>query len=388
MSSDSAKITSFPAYHQPIHEEGLEEGESPLLSSLQRKVADVYVSRSKAPDVFRGLARSPTLQTVAISVLAGGLAAGILFIVVSSPPVWMIAAVAAGGVGAGLILGIGAQIPFKGKQRVEFELSALRRSLRSKNYNEIFQKGERSPRILLGALPNRLTSDGERLVNGEGVRAFLSINEGWEVDRTNGLQLPYLDEDYNEMGVKLHEPIASCRMRVEDHTLLDDEALNQAADFIRGQAGKTVYVHCRAGVGRSAMAVAAYLIKYERYTVKKACQLIKQNRPESTIMKKVDRLMEYQASLLREEDPDLNARLNELADHVVEKGTKMWQKNPEMKVRDLYPHFPSVMLASYAIKYLNARVDEVKVDLEKYKPESNIGAYTDMLNTFDPLGSP
>jgi protein-tyrosine phosphatase len=46
------------------------------------------------------------------------------------------------------------------------------------------------------------------------------------------------------------------------------------------ESGKKVYVHCTNGHGRSPTMVAAYLIRFKNYSVKKAIDWIMQNRPE------------------------------------------------------------------------------------------------------------
>ncbi|MCC5832238.1 MAG: dual specificity protein phosphatase family protein [Chlamydiales bacterium] len=250
------------------------------------------VSRSKIPGIIQGLGNSPTARTLETSIVFAGLAGATLFLLIyfqimAPPPRWMMAAIVGGGLALGVILGFGLQLPFKGKQKLEFEYSALARMFKSKNYNEIIEL-ENKHKIFLGALPNRFRNNAEHLVNEEGVKGILSLNEDWEVKQANGLMLPYTDSDYTELGVK------SERMTVKDHTLLSDEQLNEAAEKIKEMLEiGNVYVHCRAGVGRSAMAVAAYLIMYNNSTVEDACTLIETKRPNSTIRKKERRLNEY-----------------------------------------------------------------------------------------------
>lgn len=63
-------------------------------------------------------------------------------------------------------------------------------------------------------------------------------------------------EQYKELGItQLHLPTT-------DHFIPDVATLEEAVDFIRRneQEGKRVYVHCRAGHGRSAAAVFAWLL--------------------------------------------------------------------------------------------------------------------------------
>lgn len=307
--------------------------------SIDTKVGRVYSSRSKIPGIIQGLANSPTIRTLAITVLAGGLAIGALFLLVhfqvlGPPPRWMIAAVAGGGVAFGALLGVGVQLPFKGKQKLEFEYSGLARLIKGNNYHEIVQLPN-GRKIYLGALPNRLANDAEKLV-WNGVTGFVSLNEPWEVNQAYGLVQPYRDSDYEEMGVD------SRRLFVKDHTLLDDDDLNTVADYMDEILQKgDVYVHCRAGVGRSAMGVAAYLIKYEGYTVEQACTRIKTQRDESTIWNKVGRLMEYEAEMIAQEviKDNLDERLNELAKYVRDMDA------------DKRSYAPPLAYAAYRIRY-------------------------------------
>jgi protein-tyrosine phosphatase len=50
-------------------------------------------------------------------------------------------------------------------------------------------------------------------------------------------------------------------------------------------AGKTVYVHCRNGHGRSPTLVAAYLVRYKGMSVNEAIEFITKKRPEAHIEK-------------------------------------------------------------------------------------------------------
>lgn len=45
--------------------------------------------------------------------------------------------------------------------------------------------------------------------------------------------------------------------------------------------GRSVYVHCKAGRGRSALVVAAYLVKYYKFNSKDALQWIKKYRSQA-----------------------------------------------------------------------------------------------------------
>lgn len=239
--------------------------------------------RNKGTDLASGLLKSKIVTPFLLSGLAvAGLYAISHFTFGGHPPSWMIAAAATGGFAVGVLI----QLPFKGIQKIRFEISALLR-LPQKNYDEIYEKSGK--KIFLGALPNRLRSDGEKLVDQEQVGAVLSINETWERSPL-GISLPYDNQHWQALEVEYKG------MDVLDHTLLSDDQLDEVAEFIHEQirAGRNVYIHCRAGCGRSAMGLAAYLIKYENKSAQEAGEIIKEKRPVSTIRKKLERLKAYE----------------------------------------------------------------------------------------------
>ena len=171
-----------------------------------------------------------------------------------------------------------------------FELNALL-NIRKGNFDAILPD-----QLFLGAMPNRAgipfaMSNWDRLHKLK-IGAVLSVNENWE-RKLRGPSIPYTEKDYQR------EKIAYLAVTNKDHVPLDIPKLEESADFIQNnlKAGKKVYVHCRAGRGRSAMAIAAYLIKYRNFTVDQSMNLIKARRPGSSIRKKANALHEYGAFL-------------------------------------------------------------------------------------------
>lgn len=246
------------------------------------------VSRGIGGDLIKGLLRSKFVKATLFSGLAVALFGIYMLVFGVTPSPWMIVATAVGGYALGLLI----QLPFgKGLQKTQFEIAAIRRLFNKTNYDEIIEI-EGGVKIVLGALPNQLGSEGKTLAKKEKVGAVLSVNQPLE-RLPRGLSLPYTANDWQELGILYQE------MDVKDHTPLNNDELNQAADFINAQldAGKNVYVHCRAGRGRSAMAVAAYLIKYRKKSVEDACWQIIYNRSISTIREKQDELVAYKTSL-------------------------------------------------------------------------------------------
>ncbi|MEZ5315277.1 MAG: dual specificity protein phosphatase [Chlamydiales bacterium] len=285
----------------------------PKLEKKVQEIVPLRYERQKFGDLIKGLGRSPTIQTLAVSILFTGCSLVILLV---NAPSWVVVACIVSSFGVGLVVGLELQLTFvdKGKQKFEFEYSMLRRMLAQQDYHQVFEVG--NSKIFLGALPNRLVNDAKYLFYTEKVEAFLSLNELWEVTQPNGLVLPYTEIDYQGLDNK----IILKRILAEDHVPLNIDQLNEAADFIDQQVKeeKNIYVHCRAGVGRSAMGIAAYLMKYQNFTVNEACQLIKEKRPRSSIYKKRDALMAYQAHLIEDNSKKDNNKVIEKMDEMAE----------------------------------------------------------------------
>lgn len=257
------------------------QGPSP---SVQK--TDKVSAQWRGKDLALGIAKSRYIKAVFFAGLAvGGLFALFYFKFDGMPTTWMIVAASVGGYAMGLII----QLPCKGFQKMQFETSAASRLLKSENYNEI--KLSEANKLYLGALPNKLKGDVTK--PGMNIKAVLSINESWEKSPL-GFSLPYQAEDWHKLGVTY------LQIEAKDHKVLNSIQLHQAANFIDSQLKHgNVYVHCKAGHGRSAMAIAAYLIKYKKMTVDQACQIIKESRPSSTIMRKKEALKEFAKSRIK-----------------------------------------------------------------------------------------
>lgn len=68
----------------------------------------------------------------------------------------------------------------------------------------------------------------------------------------------------------------------EDQDLLETQHIRNAIEFISGalKDGGVVYVHCMAGVSRSATMVIAYLMKHRQLTLEQAFAVVKLARPK------------------------------------------------------------------------------------------------------------
>ena len=183
------------------------------------------------------------------------------------------------------------------KQKLLFIASGiLERNSSKGNYDVIFTHSKTDAQIILGALPNKNKKQKEAIESrkdSEGdsrVTFFLHVNEPWELIKNFFGSKTYTKDEWGE-----HQHW----IKAKDHVELSYAQLQDAADQIHKQVEQEidVYVHCRAGVGRSAMAVAAYLIKYQGMSVAEASKLIKDRRAKSTIFNKIPNLVEFSAKV-------------------------------------------------------------------------------------------
>lgn len=126
-------------------------------------------------------------------------------------------------------------------------------------------------RVILGALPFR--SMTKQLVEDEGVRGVISMNEDYELK-----WLSNMEQEWASAGVNFLQLSTTDIFEVPCQ-----EKLQQGVDFIQDfeNQGKDglVYVHCKAGRTRSATLVACYLMAKHQWTPETAVSHIQGVRP-------------------------------------------------------------------------------------------------------------
>jgi len=277
--------SNAPLKNQSVHWESVTPKQERIAKLGYRTIGE------RTLDVCGALWESRIVKHLLVT---AGVAVAVAFLV--TPPGWFILGAGVLGALAGsltCVVTMAAHCTLqkrKGPETLACELSAIPRLFKH-DFNEILPN-----ELYLGALPNRAslpfrTSDWDAL-RKLNIGAMLSINEKWE-RKPRGPSFPYEARECAELGIS-YLPIESA-----DHQLLDAATMDRCAEFIHRQisAGKKVYVHCRAGKGRSGMAIAAYLIKYRNFTIQQAQDLIVMKRPEATIKKKTKALYRFTAYL-------------------------------------------------------------------------------------------
>jgi len=128
--------------------------------------------------------------------------------------------------------------------------------------------------VLLGAMPFCERDHLARLIADEGVVAVLTMNEEFELE-PGLMATPVSRAQWADAGV------AQMLQRAQDFQPPSVAQLNECCGFIEEHAkgGGTVYVHCKAGRGRSTVAVLAFLMKCRGMGVDEAVAHVLQRRP-------------------------------------------------------------------------------------------------------------
>lgn len=129
-------------------------------------------------------------------------------------------------------------------------------------------------KLILGALPLENLGHREALLRNASVRAVLSVVEDFETER--GLfNEPVSRDAWHRAGVEV------LAVRCEDFRPVPAAQLERAVAFLRELCTRyaAVYVHCKAGRGRSAAVVLAYMMRVQGKSFAEAYALVKSARP-------------------------------------------------------------------------------------------------------------
>lgn len=129
-------------------------------------------------------------------------------------------------------------------------------------------------KLYLGALPLKNEGHLER-ISELGVTRVLSMVENFEIE-DGWLNIPVKKEDWEEKGIEV--------MHIEavDFLPLKWEEIDCGVDYLAEmlENGETVYVHCKAGRGRSATIVIVYLMKFHHLSFDEAYKFVHEQRPQ------------------------------------------------------------------------------------------------------------
>lgn len=162
--------------------------------------------------------------------------------------------------------------------------------------------------LLLGALPLINFQHHKKISNLPGKKAaILSVVDPLENDRTGLVGDPVRPSDWRKWGYVQRQ------YSVLDMKGLSIAQMHEGADFIHDhiKKGHSVFVHCKAGRGRSFLMVACYLMKYEqaliekqpgKNLVEKVCNHIRVTRPQIHYNRKQFRCLQAFAATLPQDN--------------------------------------------------------------------------------------
>lgn len=149
-------------------------------------------------------------------------------------------------------------------------------------------------KIFLGALPISRTfasNDLISLTQEHNVGAVLSVVEHFEMNSPGSVLTPITANQWRHSGVQ-HKQLPS-----EDFKTMSLDAIEEGVEFIRKSVnqGLSVYIHCKAGRGRSALVLTCYLIKYHGFSAEDAIKHIQKDRPQAKLEKaKMDSAIDFE----------------------------------------------------------------------------------------------
>lgn len=126
-----------------------------------------------------------------------------------------------------------------------------------------FTYTELEPRIVIGSIPHTPADFAQ--LEQHGIDAILTLTR----------RDP---QSYPDMPI--WSDIAWHHGPIPDGSITDDKSMLESVAFVDAmyKAGKTVYVHCRGGIGRSGTILIAYYVLHRGMTVEQARNMVRPRR--------------------------------------------------------------------------------------------------------------
>lgn len=156
--------------------------------------------------------------------------------------------------------------------------------------------------IYLGGLPLKSSTRNDAEALKElGVEAVLSVTEVFEV-RSEGSftsTSSVTPDDWHELGIR------QLQIPTSDFKTISIDKIRRAVEFMRWnmENGRSVYVHCKAGRGRSLLVILCFLVEHCKFTALNAYQLATKKRPQAGFGKdKMRTLLDYEQMIQKEQN--------------------------------------------------------------------------------------
>jgi len=156
--------------------------------------------------------------------------------------------------------------------------------------------------VILGAIPFRseflaqnlgMNMTTKQMVEKENVQGVVSMNEDYEL-KLFGLQ----SEEWNKLGVDRFLQLETTDIFSAPSQDKLRTGVSFLKDFLDGDSGESVYVHCKAGRTRSATLVGCYLMEIHRCSPEEAVHRMRSVRPHILLHKpQWEALREYYTNM-------------------------------------------------------------------------------------------
>ena len=276
-----------------------------IVKATKKKVATATTCGSKGPKGPEEPKKEKSYSKLTIKDVLGmifkdrvlwivtGFVALSVFAAIASNPITL----AASGVGIGII----AILAFMNKKEITYQMSA-NLSLFKNKFNLLkytwFEKADKH--VYLGALPLKNHDHINKFKKDLNIGTVICMTDKFELKERTITQRPVTPEEWDNAGVTFkHFPTTDF---VPVPILVIHEAASYINDTIirteKSGSTKKIYIHCKAGVGRTPTVYAGYLLRYKDFSAEEALKYVKKVRPSTNMSKKQKaRIHEYGAYL-------------------------------------------------------------------------------------------